>query len=80
MSNLPTQENSTFIIGMADYENDHIKPLMTGKWYSQQEAVDRAKQMNEGLETSGYVKSLGYNEYVAYNYYTDKTDYMYEWS
>ena len=80
MSNLPTQENSTFIIGMADYENDHIKPLVTGKWYSQQEAVARAKQMNESLETSAYVKQLGYHEYVAYNYYTDKTDYMYEWS
>jgi hypothetical protein len=80
MSNLPTQENSTFVIGMADYENDHIKPLVTGKWYSQQDAVARAKQMNEGLETSAYVKQLGYHEFVAYNYFTDKTDYMYEWS
>ena len=80
MSIYPTQENSTFIICMVDYENDHIKPLVTGKWYSQSDAVARAKQMNEGFETSGYVKALGYNEYVAYNYYTDKTDYMYEWS
>ena len=80
MSLYPTAENSTFVIGMVDYENDHIKPLMTGKWYSQSDAVDRAKQMNEGFETSGYVKALGYNEYIAYNYYTDKTDYMYEWS
>ena len=78
MSIYPTQENSTFIICMVDYENDHIQPLMTGKWYSQGDAVARAKQMNEDFETGAYVKQLGYNEYVAYNYYTDKTDYMYE--
>ena len=78
MSIYPTQENSTFIICMVDYENDHIKPLVTGKWYSQRDAVARAKQMNEDFETGAYVKQLGYNEYVAYNYYTDKTDYMYE--
>ena len=80
MSNLPTAENRTFVIGMVDYENYHIKPLVTGKWYSQQEAVVRAKQMNEAIETSGYVKALGYDKYVAYNYYTDNTDYRYEWS
>ena len=78
MSIYPTQENSTFIICMVDYENDHIKPLKTGKWYSQSDAVARAKQMNEDFETGAYVKQLGYNEFVAYNYYTDKTDYMYE--
>ena len=80
MINLPTQENSTFVIGMADYENDQVMLLVTGKWYSQQDAVVRAKQMNESFETSAYVKQLGYHEFVAYNYFTDKTDYMYEWS
>ena len=80
MSIYPTQENSTFVIGMVDYENDHIKPLMTGKWYSQKDAVVRAKQMNEGFETSGYVKALGYDEYVAYNYYTDTSHTMHDWS
>ena len=80
MSLYPTQENSTFVIGMVEYENGHIEPLLTGKWYSQRDAVARAKQMNEDFETGAYVKALGYNEFVAYNYYTDKTDYMYEWS
>jgi len=80
MSLYPTQENSTFVIGMVDYENDHIKPLMTGKWYSQKDAVIRAKQMNEGFETGGYVKALGYDEYVAYNYYTDTLHTMHDWS
>ena len=80
MSLYPTQENRTFVIGMVDHENDHIKLLVTGKWYSQSDAVVRAKQMNEAIETSGYVKALGYDEYVAYNYYTDKTDNRYEWS
>jgi hypothetical protein len=80
MSLYPTQENSTFVIGMVDYENDHIKPLMTGKWYSQSDAVVRAKRMNEGFETSGYVKALGYDEYVAYNYYTDTSHTMHDWS
>jgi hypothetical protein len=76
----PTAENSTFIVGMIDYKNDYIKPLKVGNWYSQQEATVRAKQLNEDFEANVSVKELGFDEFVAYNYYTDTTGHIHDWS
>jgi hypothetical protein len=80
MSMYPTKENTPFVIAMVDYKNDHIVPLKVGKWYSQQESIARAKKLNAGFETSAYLKALGFDEFVGYNYYKDTTDQMHDWS
>lgn len=58
----------TYIVAMLS-EKRGFYPLDTGIRYSREEALDRAKEMNNLLK--GELKALDYDTFVAYSLYSE---------
>jgi len=61
-----------YIIAMVNMqkENDpHFQMLPTGKFYEREEAMAKAKELNETCQ--GELKALDYDSFIAYSVYSE---------
>ena len=71
------QENKTYKVGMLNDDYGNVNPLNTGEWYTFEEALVKAEELNKTHLAE--VKALGYTRFVAYNMKAEFKD-NYIWS
>lgn len=70
-------ENRVYLVGMLNETYGNVNYLLTGRWYTWQEALDLAAKLNKTHLAEA--KRLGYTKFVAYNMKAEFPD-NYIWS
>lgn len=72
MKNYKEAQLRSYIIAMVNMEKEnepHFKMLNTGKFYEREEAMSKAKELNETCQ--GELKALDYDSFIAYSIYSE---------